>query len=198
MFCPQCGLNQTDDLKFCKTCGANLQAVRQVVAGRDPADDFNWSKTWVAEMFMSEGERKRRTQELERLQGITPEMKRFTEIKAGVITSSVGVALMIFLYFLMQGIIMGGKVPFETASILSKIWIAGVIPFFVGMGLMINGTFVSKRLIEATREQSRSGLAPQDRETPALPSTDTSEFIPTNLSVTEGTTRHLSPSERQK
>src|SRR3954467_15028745 len=151
MFCPQCGLNQTDDLKFCKTCGVNLQAVRQVVAARDPADDFNWSKTWVAEMFMSEGERKRRTRELERQQGITPEMKRFTEIKAGVITSSVGVALMIFLYFLMQGIIMGGRVSFDEASILSKIWVAGVIPFFVGMGLLINGTFVSKRLIEATR-----------------------------------------------
>ena len=30
-------------------------------------------------------------------------MKRYTEIKAGVITSSIGVALMIFLNVLMQG-----------------------------------------------------------------------------------------------
>jgi uncharacterized membrane protein YvbJ len=27
MFCPQCGANQSDDLKFCNLCGANLQAV---------------------------------------------------------------------------------------------------------------------------------------------------------------------------
>jgi hypothetical protein len=198
MFCPQCGNNQSDDLKFCKTCGTNLNNVRQVVTLRDVPEDFNWSKTWVAEMFLSEAERKVRAQENERRLGITPEIKRFNEIKAGVITSSVGVALMIFLYFLMQGIITGGKVTFEEASILSKIWIAGVIPFFVGMGLMINGTYVSKKLIEATREQYRPELNPQERESPALSSADTSEFIPANLSVTEGTTRHLSQSEREK
>jgi len=60
MFCPQCGSSQSDDLKFCKTCGANLQAVRLAVAARAPGEKFDWGKTWVAEMFLSESERKKR------------------------------------------------------------------------------------------------------------------------------------------
>ena len=51
MFCPQCGLQQSDELKFCKVCGANLSAVRQAIATRDAGEKFDWSKTWVAECF---------------------------------------------------------------------------------------------------------------------------------------------------
>src|SRR5919109_625577 len=148
MFCPQCGSQQSEELKFCKSCGANLQVVRQVVATREAGGKFDWSKTWLAEMFLSEGERKRREEELERRRGITPEVKRYNEIKGGVITACVGAALMIFLYVFMQGIIRGGKVPDEAAEIISRIWVAGVIPLFVGLGLLINGIFVSKRQAE--------------------------------------------------
>ncbi|MDT7602427.1 MAG: Double zinc ribbon, partial [Acidobacteriota bacterium] len=49
MFCPQCGANQSDDLKFCNLCGANLQAVRHAVATRETGEKFDWSKTWMAE-----------------------------------------------------------------------------------------------------------------------------------------------------
>src|SRR4051794_26173166 len=121
MFCPQCGLSQTDDLKFCKTCGANLHAVRQVVATRETDESFDWGKTWVAEMFLSEAERKKRNRQLERQQGITAEVRRYTEIKAGVIVSFVGIALMIFLNFFMQGIINSGQSPASDAAILSRI-----------------------------------------------------------------------------
>src|SRR2546423_10785013 len=139
MFCPQCGSQQNDDLKFCKLCGANLLAVRQVVATRDTDKKFDWSKTWVAEMFLSQEERKKREEELERTRGITPEVKRYNEIKAGVITGSVGIALMIFLYVFMQGVILSGDVPPDAAVIISRLWVVGVIPFFVGVALLING-----------------------------------------------------------
>src|SRR5438067_8991509 len=136
MFCPKCGTNQADDLKFCKTCGANLQAVRLAVEVRDAGEKFDWGKTWVAEMFLSEGERKRREEELERLRGITPEVKRYNEIKGGVITAFVGLALMIFLSVFMKALVAGGKIPQDTAEILNSIWVAGVIPLFVGIALM--------------------------------------------------------------
>src|ERR1700753_424658 len=131
MFCPQCGTTQSDELRFCKSCGANLEAVRQAVVMRDAGEKFDWSRTWVAEMFMSHSERKRREEELERLRGITPEVKRYNEIKGGVITASVGLALMIFLAIFMEGIVAGGKVPADTAQILNRIWVAGIIPLFV-------------------------------------------------------------------
>jgi predicted amidophosphoribosyltransferase len=53
MLCPRCGTNQSDEMKFCKVCGANLQAVREVLEYPESAKKFEWGDTWVAEMFKS-------------------------------------------------------------------------------------------------------------------------------------------------
>ena len=194
MFCPRCGSSQSEELKFCKVCGANLYAVRQVVDQRETGEKFDWGKTWVAEMFLSPEESKRRKEEIERQRGITPEVKRYNEIKAGVITASVGVAVAIFLYVLMQGIILGGKIPQDAAAILSRLWVAGVIPVFVGIALIINGLIVSKKLVEIARRQTGPNLLERETDPRSLGSADTNEFIPSGFSVTEGTTKHLSDS----
>jgi hypothetical protein len=208
MFCPQCGLTQSDEVKFCKACGANLQAVRLAAASREDADKFDWSKTWVAEMFLSESERKRRNEALERERGITPEVKRYNEIKAGVIVSCIGLGVMIFLAIFMQGIILSGQNSAGDNEILSRIWVAGVIPFFVGLALIINGLFVSKRQAEAARRAAQAGLHSSDNRVTtnsldegvrprAFHSADASEFIPPGFSVTDSTTRHLNVPARK-
>ena len=51
---------------------------------RESGGNFDWGNTWVAEMFKSGKDAVRHQAEIERLQGITPEMKRLIEIKAGV------------------------------------------------------------------------------------------------------------------
>jgi hypothetical protein len=196
MFCPKCGSTQSDELKFCKLCGANLFAVRHVVDSRETADPFDWSRTWVAEMFMSPGEKKRRNEELERQRGITPEIKRYQEIKAGVITSCIGIGIGIFLYVFMQGIILSGNVTPNTAEILSRLWIAGVLPVFVGIALTINGVFVSKKLAELARQNSlnaRNNLE-GDLNPQPLEGADATEFIPSGFSVTEDPTERLKSS----
>src|SRR5207248_30863 len=111
----------------------------------------DWSKTWVAEMMMSEEER-------ERQKGVTPEEKRLNEIKGGVITSAVGLGVMIFLYVLM-GAIAAQENP-RDAEILRSVWIAGIIPFFVGLAIIFNGLFVSKRLVELKRQRMQSPPQP--------------------------------------
>ncbi len=199
MFCPQCGVDyRGDDLKFCKTCGANLSAVRQAVATRETDEKFDWGKTWVAEMFISETERKRRAQELERQRGITPEVKRYNEIKAGVITGCVGVGLAIFLYFIAEGLILGAEIPPHEAELVRRLWVVGVIPLMVGIALLINGLFVSKRLVEVTRQREGAASGPDALEAGARPQAlrpaDTAEFIPSGFSVTEETTKHLKTS----
>jgi hypothetical protein len=203
MFCPQCGQKQSDELKFCNLCGANLLAVRQVVALREGEEKFDWSRTWVAEMFMSETERKRRQAEIERQAGVTPEMKRYNEIKAGVIVSCVGFAVMVFLYNIMDGIVRSGQNPPSDAAILNSVWVAGLIPIMVGVALIINGLFVSRKMVELARRQQQQQSAPPNTldaapERPPLRSADTSEFLPPAHSVTEGTTKHLSEQYRER
>ena len=198
--CPQCGSSQADELRYCKSCGANLDALRRVLATRDQGDKLDWSKTWVAEMFMSSEEATRRSAELDRLQGKTPDVKRRNEIKAGVITGSVGLGLMILLFVLMGGIIASGRVSDAAAEILSRIWIVGVIPLLVGAALIFNGMFVSKRGDMPALGESDSGpgelaytAAGPDYLTPA----DTNELIPAPFSVTDQTTKHLKEPRRK-
>jgi len=194
MYCPQCGSSQSDDIKFCKTCGTNLFAVRRAVAVRDRADKFDWSKTWVAEMFLSEGEREMRKEQLERERGITPEIKREKELKAGVITLCIGVGVSIFLYVLMNGVIGTLNNPGKEVEILSRIWIAGVIPFFVGLGLILASLFVGR---SRRREATTDALETANPQA-SLPSSDTERIANPPFSVTDQTTKHLEESEQKR
>lgn len=196
MFCPLCGIDQSEELKFCNKCGANLYAVKQAVTSRETDQKFDWNKTWLTEIFLSDSERKRRkvAEQLER--GITPEVKRYNEIKGGVITICAALGLMIFLYMLMQGIILGGKADPGAAEVLSRIWFVAIIPFLVGIGLIINGLFVSKKLIETMKQNSQKISAPLEisgkaTDNPSLSAADTSEFIPADLSIVDNTTELL-------
>jgi hypothetical protein len=197
MLCPRCGSNQSDEVRFCTSCGGNLHALREALESRDAGKKFDWSDTWVAEMFMSGEAAKRLRFEKERQAGITPTMKRYNEIKAGVITSSVGVGIAIFLFVFMQGLL--GNVSPQTGEILSRLWIAGVIPFFVGVALMINGLVVSRRLAEIQeREMKRPDALESELDQRTLPPAEAGEFVPARFSVTEGTTRHLAGSEQER
>jgi hypothetical protein len=148
-------------------------------------------------MFMSGGAAKRLRLEKERQAGITPTMKRYNEIKAGVITSSVGVGVSIFLFVFMQGLV--NVVGVEARQILPYLWVAGVIPFFVGLALIINGLVVSKKMVEVQElEMKRTNALENELDQRALRPAEEGEFVPARFSVTEGTTRHLAGSEQRQ
>ena len=193
MFCPRCGFTQDEELKFCKACGVNLYAVRQVVDTRETGKKPELSKPWFAEMAIHDAESKRRQDELDHRRGIAPEVSRYNEIKAGIITSSVGLGLAIFLHVFMKGLALGGNVSDGAAEILTRIWVAGLIPFMAGLALIINGVFVSKKLAEVVRRATPPNSNIEEKETNPLElrSAETTEFIPANYSVTEDTTKHL-------
>ena len=195
MICPRCNTTQGDELKFCTVCGANLHAVRQAIEVREPEEKFNWNNTWLAEMFLSQQEQTRRKEAIERARGITPEIKRYNEIKAGVITSSVGIAVSIFLYVFMQGLILNTHVTHDAAVILSNVWVAGVIPFFVGLALIANGVVVSKKLVELHKRDAPKNLEGGTPQALPAPAPDTNDFTSSPFSVTEQTTRHLQSSD---
>jgi hypothetical protein len=169
--------------------------VREALQAPDSAGKFNWNNTWVADMFMSGQMAEARKLEMERRLGITPEVKRYNEIKAGVIVSCVGVGVTIFLLFLMNAI---ANYNPQNADILRSVWLAGLIPFMVGLALIINGVVVSKKMVEVIeREQNKTKSLEEGTAPRGLKSPDTNEFVPVNFSVTDQTTRHLENSERK-
>jgi len=193
MFCPGCGFQVNDDLKFCRQCGANLHGVREAMTSRSTREKFDWSKTWWAEMIYPK-------EELERMRGVTPgekllreEKKRLDEIRGGVITSLVGIGVMIFLYFFFD--VVARQTSGADADLLRRLWMTGIIPFLVGVGLLINGLFVSRRLVRLKEQLLQAAMsAPQPPAALAAKSTDqlVANAEPSRgASVTEDTTAHL-------
>jgi hypothetical protein len=193
MFCPGCGFQVTDDLKFCRQCGSNLHGVREAMTSRSTKEKFDWSKTWWAEMIYPK-------EELERMRGVTPgekllreEKKRLDEIKGGVITSLTGVGIMIFFYFFFD--VVARQKSGADADLLRRLWLTGIIPFLVGVGLLINGFFVSRRLVQL-KEQLLQPAMPATQAPAALPAKTTDQLVidaapSIGASVTEDTTAHL-------
>jgi hypothetical protein len=188
MYCPRCGTTQDDQLKFCKSCGANLHAVRQVIDKREVEEKSDLGKTRVAEIFRSSEDDEERKLEMERQSGVTAEIERLSEIKDGVIVASVGVGVSILLLMLMQGVTLGKLISPALAEILSRLWIVGIVPFLIGIALVINGLVIGKKIVELAK---RSAEFKSGNEPLSLSSAETSELIPSQFSVTEGTTRHL-------
>jgi hypothetical protein len=190
MFCPGCGFQAKDDFKFCRQCGASLHGVRDAMSSRSNGDKFDWSKTWWAEMIYS-------PEELERRRGVTPEekrlaeeKKRLNEIKGGVITGLIGVGVMISFYFFFGAV---AKQAGDGADIVRNLWLLGIVPTLIGAGLLFNGFFISRRLVELN-EQLLQTAPPR---TPTAVSAKTTDRLVSDASrsgaagVTEDTTAHL-------
>lgn len=179
MFCPGCAIQVTDDTKFCKACGANLRGAREAMATR--GEQFDWSKTWVAEMFLSQEERERR-------RGVTPAQKRNNEIKAGVITTLAGLGAMIFLRIFMEAV--ANSQHGDNAEIIRRIWLVGLVPFLVGIGILFNGIVLSR---PGLRSQAPP---PSPDQLPAKTTHQLVELPAADSSVIEHTTAHL-PEKRE-
>lgn len=190
MFCPTCGIEANDQTKYCTRCGTNLRRIKGVMGkgGAGIAEHADWQRATL-EDWKAEREHRRKK---------SPEEKRINEIKAGVITSSAGLGITIFLGFLFDAIASNASPGGQ--DILRAIPIAGLIPFLVGIGMIVNGYFVSRRLVELKHEEERERrrveppariVAPDTSPVPRLVES-TQPPLP-ERSVTETTTAQLRP-----
>ena len=188
MYCPSCGTEVSDQTKYCTKCGVNLRRVRGVLGkgGASVNKGEDLAPFWLEARRARNEARKKKT----------PEVKRLEEIKAGVITSSVGFGLMVFLSLLFNAI--ASTIEGPEGNILRSLWAVGLIPFMIGLGILFNGLFVSKRIVELKRQQERKEQqsplfsAPHTLDTsPVARLVEPSQSPISDFSVTETTTTKL-------
>jgi len=166
MFCPSCGLQVNDDLKFCRQCGASLRGVRDAMTSNSAEGKSDWNKTWWDEIAHAHAMKELGI-------GVSPEEKRLKEIKGGVITSFVGIAVMIFLHSFFKVVTRGNYDHF--AEMLRSLWLVGIFPFLIGISIIFNGLFISRRLIKLKEQQSQPAM-PASRAPAALPAKTTDQL----------------------
>ncbi|MBO0723891.1 MAG: hypothetical protein J2P41_23905 [Blastocatellia bacterium] len=179
-----------DQTKFCTKCGISLRNIKEAMIDEKQRGNYPNSQSDTPSahdpripwwLMMAQHYKK------------TPEEKRINEIKAGVITSCVGISLIIFLFLLLGAVSL--DLDPKVVAILKAVRFVGIIPFMIGLGLVFNGIFVSKRLIELKREQeqpTRQPSLPSVQETAPVEGLHESPRPPfLDFSVTETTTTKL-------
>ncbi len=200
MFCPNCGIEEVHSNQFCRACGSDLKRVRTALAAADPVTASAASAR--DEIGRAVAAKIRDTRSAEQLVVVaeevlpqlekfleSPEEKRLRRIRTGMIISSIGI---------------GAAVGISLASLFMGdadiVFLAGlgVVTFFIGLGFILNGVFLTlpKRVADkkgiAAGEDPRPldpyGSTTSDLQTPASHS-----FLsnPGENSITESTTRHL-------
>jgi len=166
MFCPQCGVESSTDLKFCRSCGANLKVIGKAVSLSEaiarsdsvPAKIKDMVKNLKIEKVTDEVSRamEKMNQEIARSSDErrnkfswrkekTPEQRRERHFTTGLIKFFSGGGLSIFLYFLSHALVLKlppdviAKIPFEIDPVVRVVWLVGLIPMLAGLGHILAG-----------------------------------------------------------
>jgi hypothetical protein len=171
MFCPRCAAHNTDDARYCRVCGADISLLPQVLSGELTAALSVTDESAVEEKGKRRRSRKGKTKEKQ-----PPTLEKAFE--------NIGVGLAFLIISIMIAFFMPGGAYW---------WFWMLIPAGACAGEGIGQFLRIQR--EKTLGGARPPLMPIAREAPLknLPPRDTSEMLQQPLSVTEGTTRHLSP-----
>ncbi len=173
MYCPRCGTQNTDGVKFCRSCGAELEAVALVLSGRPapPAEGVDEPKTvddWL--VLRSDGVRNIAT-------GVT----------LLVISVLIGVALALFLPSSFD-------VPWILIWIVLVGWMAcwGGIELGNGIGDFLEAISRLRMMGPPAREEPTVAATPRELKDAGEPVPNPVAFKkPPAVSVTEATTRNL-------
>jgi hypothetical protein len=204
MYCPSCGSEERQLSQFCRACGTDLRVVRNSLENPDAVTQSAISAREHIGMAVADKIRQMSSaKDLERVAEDvlphfekfleSPEEKRLRRMRAGIITSAIGLGATIAV--LLLTLRAGYLFPFITPF---------VVTFLVGLGVLLNGMLFSlprKSLpgdaYDALSQKvldSDAGKAPYELSSPNL----TNELAPAprpQTSVTEHTTHHLKTSK---
>ncbi len=169
MYCPQCGTESSQDLKYCRSCGANLKVIgkavtlSEAIARSDgiPAklkDIFSNIKIahvtedvsraldkMNREIARSENPMRRQPWPGHERKEKTAAQRRERHLTRGFITMFSGIGFSTFLYFLGHNLVLRlppdaiAQIPFELTPVIHVLWLVGLIPTLAGLGRIIAG-----------------------------------------------------------
>ena len=197
MFCPDCGLEDKQSNQFCRACGTDLRPIRRAVAEPDTITASAASaRDEIGRAFAAKIRDSRNPEDLAVVaEDVLPELEKFLEspaekrlrrMRTGMLISSIG---------------FGTALGISLVSMLMKdddvIFLAamGVVAFFIGLGFILNGVFLT---VPKKELPDKSSDATRQRELDGRPTSDLvlPEATPGLFSsVTENTTRHLKDKE---
>jgi len=195
MFCPSCGLEDSQTNQFCRSCGTDMRSVRSAIEKPDSVTASAVSaREEIGRAVATKIREAKSENELERIvSDVLPEVstflqspveKRLSRMRGGTVTSSIGLGTIIMFVLMF----INGSGPPAIMMIGF-----GTILFLIGLGIMINAYFFTvpkESLIERPGE-----AANQRRLDEGNPSNDNAQFQFSEkkafASVTENTTRQL-------
>src|ERR1043166_8897362 len=189
MFCPQCGTQSSADLKFCRSCGANLKVIGKAVTLSEAIARSDGVPAKIKELISnikishvtdevsramdkmgkeiartSEEHRRERRWRKEK----TAEERRERRLTKGIIKLFWGSGLTVFLYFLAHALVLKlppdviARVPFEIDPVVRVFWLIGLLPMLSGLGHILAGLSIKRRPVQAIESPLRI-----DAEVPA-------------------------------
>ncbi len=204
MYCPACGSEERQLSQYCRACGTDLRSVRATLERPDAITASAVSAreeisravaAQIRELDSSHDLKRVAEDVLPQLEKFleSPEEKRLRRVRTGVVTAAIGLGATLLLFLL--SLAQHDLLPFIGV---------GLIAFFIGLGIMINGLVFSiprKQLPdhsdEALMQQAldseggRAGLNPAEFADPGTSELPPGDRIAVPASVTEHTTQHL-------
>lgn len=156
MFCPSCGTENQDQVKFCRRCGVNLSAWQEMIQRGAthpvaPVGELNARDQAVrtlmrkieqtdpkAQTIWGEAILPKLVKELRRMT-VTPEERREKYIRIGMVITGVGIGFTIFLYLVAEALASSTLLPEEIVPLIRVAWAKGLIPLFIGLMMILYG-----------------------------------------------------------
>jgi hypothetical protein len=206
MYCPSCGSEERQLSQFCRACGTDLRIVRNSLEHPDAITQSAVSAREHIGMAVADQIRQMKSaKELSKMAEEilpnfekfleSPEEKRLRRIRAGVITSAIGLGATVVT--ILMALDKGDIFPFVTPSLVT---------FLIGLGVILNGllfTIPRKQLPgnvqDALSQRMLDSALNRSLYEAPTPGNLTSELAPSNkpqpMSISEHTTHHLNTSK---
>lgn len=203
MYCPTCGSEERQLSQYCRACGTDLRAVRVTLERPDAITESAVSaRDQIGRAVADKIGMMKSAKDLHKIaEDVLPEIEKFLEspaerrlrrLRAGIIMACIGL-----------GACLGAIVASMAERDLFVLIIPGLVAFFIGLGIMLNGLLftVPRNQLADYTDDARSQRALDSALKPSsfgsdasIPEAPTNELEPGNhalSSVTEHTTHQL-------